>query len=248
MSEEGHVTYHNLKDKTANDLVKLIGGRFSSALGIHLSSGDPWEIFKWFLASILFGARISEAIAIRTYREFESEGILSAKAVDNKGWDGLVEILDRGGYARYDFKTASKLLDICDALIKGYKGNLNIMHSEALDPRDLEEKLKALGRGIGDITANIFLREMRGIWEKANPLPSDLVVMAAKNLRIIPSDLRDKGEILARLKRKWTGEGMKMKDFPDFEAALLRLGKNSCRRTACVRCPLREDCRGKKRT
>ena len=231
-----------LKCKTAKDIMKVIEGRFSSALGIRLSLGDPGEIFKWFLASILFGARISEAIVIRTYREFEGEGVLSAGEVLDKGWDGLVEVLDRGGYARYDFKTATKLLDICSTVIKRYKGDLNILHSGAVDPRDLEERLKALGKGIGDTTVNIFLREMRGIWEKADPLPSDLVVMAAKNLRLIPSDLQDRKEILVRLKRQWAGEGMDIKDFPDFEAALLRLAKNFCRRTACMRCPLQEDC------
>lgn len=230
------------------DLVKVIGGRFSSALGIDLSSSDPKEIFKWFLASILFGARISEAIVIKTYRVFEREWVLSAGEVLDKGWDGLVEVLDRGGYARYDFKTATKLLDICGAAMKRYKGNLNILHSEAMNPRDLEEGLKALGKGIGDTTVNIFLREMRGVWEKADPLPSDLVIMAAKNLRLIPSDLQDRKEILVRLKKQWTGKGMKMKDFPDFEAALLRLAKNFCRRTACGRCPLQEDCRGGERT
>jgi len=222
-----------LKGKTMRDLVKVIGGKFSSALGIHLFSGDPREIFKWFLASILFGARISEAIVIRTYREFEGAGVLSVGGVLDKGWDGLVEVLDRGGYARYDFKTATKLLDICSTVMKKYKGDLNILHSGAADPRDLEERLKALGKGIGDTTVNIFLREMRGVWGKADPLPSDLVIMAAKNLRLIPSDLQDRKEILVRLKKQWTGEGMKIKDFPDFEAALLRLAKNFCRRIAC---------------
>jgi endonuclease III len=239
---EKKVIHPPLKDKTLKNLLKVIGGRFSSALGIHLSPDNPEEIFRWFLVALLFGARISETIAIRTYGEFERERLLSAERILDKGWDGIVEVLDRGGYARYDFKTATKLLAICGIVMKRYKGDLNILHSEALDPRDLEERLKALGKGIGDTTVNIFLREMRGIWEKADPLPSDLVVMAAKNLRLIPSDLQDGNEILGRLKKKWTSEGMKMKDFPDFEAALLRLAKNFCRRTACARCPLQEDC------
>lgn len=231
----------SLKDKAVKDLVKVIGGRFSPAMDIHLSSGDPREIFKWFLASILFGARISEAIVIKTYREFEKEGVLSAGRVLDKGWDGLVEVLDRGGYARYDFKTATKLLDICGAVMKRYKGDLNILHSEARDQRDLEERLKALGKGIGDTTVNIFLREMRGVWGKADPLPSDLVITAAKNLRLIPSGLQDRKEILVGLKKQWTNEGMKITDFPDFEAALLRIAKNFCRRIACGRCPLQEE-------
>jgi len=37
-------------------------------LGIDLE--DPSGRFKWFLASILFGARISEKIASNTYKSF----------------------------------------------------------------------------------------------------------------------------------------------------------------------------------
>lgn len=224
-------------------LIESLGSRFSSAIGIDLSSGDKREVFKWFLASILFGARISETIVINTYRAFEEEGVLSPEDILDTGWDGLVELLDRGGYVRYDFKTATKLLDVCRSLVERYKGDLNILHSMSTDEGDLEERLKALGKGIGDVTVNIFLREMRGIWKKAEPLSSEIVIMAAKNTGIIPEEIKDKKEILRLLMYKWNSEGMKMKDFPDFEAALLRLGKDYCRKALCERCPVKEDCR-----
>ncbi|MDI6790091.1 MAG: hypothetical protein QME44_05320 [Thermodesulfobacteriota bacterium] len=229
-----------------NPLVEKVGGRFSTALGIHLSSLNPGEIFKWFLASVLFGARISEPIVIKTYRGFEKEGILSPEAILDTGWDGLVEVLDGGGYVRYDFKTATKLLEVNRVLADTYDGDLNLLHSKASDPRDLEGRLKALGRGIGEVTVNIFLREMRGVWEKARPLPSDLVVIAAKKLGLIPGNLKDKGLILQVLVNKWINEGMGMKDFPDLEAALLRLGKDYCRKNLCPRCPV-TDCKGKEK-
>lgn len=228
-------------------LVEKVGGRFSAALGIDLSSLNPGEIFKWFLASLLFGARISETIVLKTYREFEKEKILSLKAILHTGWDGLVEVLDRGGYVRYDFKTATKLLEICRALVEKYNGDLNVLHSKASDPGDLEGRLKALGRGIGEVTVNIFLREMRGVWEKARPLPSDLVVLAAKRLGLIREDLDNKGMMLQILENKWTDQGMSMKHFPDFEAALLRLGKDYCRKNLCPSCPV-PDCKRKEKT
>jgi len=165
-------------------LIENVGGRFSVALGIDLSSQNAAEIFKWFLASVLFGTRISERIVIKTYKEFEKERILSPVGILNTGWDGLVEILDRGGYVRYDFKTATKLLDLSTALTDKYRDDLNVLHSTASGPRDLEARLKALAKGIGDVTVNIFLREMREIWGKAEPLPSDLVVMAATHMRL----------------------------------------------------------------
>jgi hypothetical protein len=85
---------------------------------------------------------------------------------------------------------------------------------------------------------------MKGIWGQAEPLPSDLVVMAAKHMRIIPAHIEDKGKVLALLKKEWTDEDMKMKDFPDFEAALLRLGKDYCRKGLCYRCPMKCECGG----
>ena len=72
------------------------GNKFSTDLGIDLEAGDETEVFKWFVASILFGARITEKIAVKTYRTFEREGILSPKAVVETGWDGLVRLLDSG--------------------------------------------------------------------------------------------------------------------------------------------------------
>ena len=97
-------------------LLDKLGGRFSAALGINLDQGDSHEVFKWFLASILYGARISETIANNTYRVFEKNGVLSPDRILETGWDGLVLLLDVGGYVRYDFKTATKLLEVMAAL------------------------------------------------------------------------------------------------------------------------------------
>ncbi len=211
-------------------LIKQHRGRFSAELGIDLSSGLPRNVFRWFLASVLFGARISENIVKKTFREFDARGIVSPKLVLDTGWDGLVEVLDRGGYVRYDFKTATKLLDLCRALTENYQADLANLHAEAGDPRDLERRLKTLAKGIGDVTVNIFLREMRGIWEKADPFPSDLAVMAAKDRGIVPKAVKGPAKVFRLLLEAWKEAGMKKKDFPDFEAALVRAGMELRRR------------------
>jgi hypothetical protein len=100
------------------------------------------------------------------------------------GWNGLVEILDEGGYTRYDFSTADKLLEVFGNLQKLYNGDLNVLHEKARDSKDLEERIKALGKGIGETTVSIFLREMRYCWKKADPKPSPLVRLAMKDLKI----------------------------------------------------------------
>ncbi len=217
-----------LRITTSKEIVTALGekypGRFSAELGIDLSSERSPEIFRWFLASVLFGARISESIVEKTFREFDARGIVSPETILHTGWDGLVAILDAGGYVRYDFKTATKLLDLCKALTENYHAELANLHTAAIDPNDLEQRLKALAKGIGDVTVNIFLREMRGIWKKANPLPSDLVVMAAKERGIVPKTVKDRAKVLQLLTDAWKETGMKKKDFPDFEAALVRAG------------------------
>jgi hypothetical protein len=63
-------------------------------------------------------------------------------------------------------------------------------------------------------------------------------------MRIIPERMTDRSRILCGLKKKWADEGMKMQDFPDFEAALLRLGKDYCRKGLCDRCPVKCEYRG----
>jgi len=221
-------------------LLDRMGGRFSTALGINLDQGDSREIFKWFLASILYGARISEAIASNTYREFERSGVLSPDRILETGWDGLVQILDAGGYVRYDFKTATKLLEVMAALKERFGGDLNALHAQAQSPHDLEQKLMDLGRGIGPVTVNIFLRELRDVWKKADPLPQDLAVMAARNLGLVQADERRK--ILSELRAVWARHAPPGWTFADFESALVRLGKDYCRRRKCDICPMAGEC------
>ena len=56
---------------------------YSEDLGIDLTK--PSGRFRWFIASILFGARISEKIAMQTYKTFEKYGILSPDKIINAG-------------------------------------------------------------------------------------------------------------------------------------------------------------------
>jgi len=221
-------------------LLDRMGGRFSAALGINLNQGESQKVFRWFLASILYGARISETIANNTYREFERSGVLSPDRILETRWDGLVWILDMGGYVRYDFKTATKLLEVMAALKERYDGDLNALHAQAQGPRDLEQKLMELGRGIGPATVNIFLRELRDVWEKADPLPQDLAVMAARNLGLVQAD--ERGEVLNELRAVWERQALPGWRFADLESALVRLGKDYCRREKCATCPVAEGC------
>ena len=213
-----------MKKEMVNSLVKNLGQKYSEILGINLEKKDDGEIFKWFLAAVLFGAPITEKSVIKTYRCFEKHGAITPEKILETGWHGLVEILDEGSYTRYDFKTSDKLLEVMNNLVTIYHGKLSLIHELSSDSVDLEKNLKALGKGIGDVTVSIFLRELRGIWEKADPKPTTLVILAARNLGITKAENPE--EVLKDLKEFWKRNKVPGKTFVNFETALLRFGKN----------------------
>lgn len=205
-------------------LVENFGRKYSEILSIDLSDAKEEEVFKWFLASILFGAPITENSVIKTFRCFQKHNVLKPDKILQTGWDRLVKILDEGSYTRYDFKTADKLLEVTRNLMERYDGSLTILYNEASDGQNLEKRLKELGKGIGDVTVSIFLRELRDVWEKADPEPTSLVVMAAEELGIMRGEKTE--DPLLQLKDFWSKNRIAGKSFINFETALLRLGKD----------------------
>ena len=196
---------------------KLLGlTTYPQELGLDLAKVE--DRFKWFLASILFAKRISARIAIAKFRESQNAGLISPEVILAAGWDRLVDILDAGGYVRYDFSTASNLLEAIDKLLKTY-GSLEELQVLAEDGRDLENKLQQL-KGVGPVAVNIFLRELRSIWPKASPRPSSLALAAAQKLGLTVSDLQ----------------------LPGIESALVRVYLDFCKRRKCADCPVKDEC------
>lgn len=208
--------------KILSEILEKFKGRFAGELGLDLRSG-PAARQKWFLAAIFYGARISGLLATRTYRVFAAAGVYGPEAVLAQGWDNLVVLLDQGGYARYDFKTATKLLKIMESLRDRYQGSLERLHEAAADEADLERRLMELAPGVGPATVNIFLRELRGVWAKADPTLSPLAQVAAEQSGLLDRGLSPR-EALRRLERHWQAQPVAGYDFADLEAALVRQG------------------------
>jgi hypothetical protein len=143
---------------------ELIMKRASNArqLKIDLSSRREKELFKWFLACLLFGKPIQTAVAEQAYRELVAARLTSPDAIIRAGWDRLVYLLDRAHYVRYDFSTASKLLEVSREL-KRRHGTLTNLLAEARTATELSGRLQEI-KHIGPVTARIFLREVRPIW------------------------------------------------------------------------------------
>jgi endonuclease III len=172
---------------------------YSEELGIDLAQRTEAAYFRWFLASLLFGARISETTARNTYRAFIGHDLTSPTKILAAGWDFLVyPVMREGGYVRYDGRKSTQVLRDCQALIADYGGSLQRLHDAANDARDLEEKLLAF-YGVGPVTANIFLRELRPFWAKADPDPLPAVGKLARRLRIDLACYRRKSLVFARV-------------------------------------------------
>jgi hypothetical protein len=207
------------------ELLGACGGLFSAQLGIRLESLRAAELFKWFLASLLFGARITESVAVRTYRAFVHHRLDTPQAIAAADFGELLEVMAEGGYVRYDGITSRKVQEASRKLLAEYGGDLNRLHASARDSRDLEARLDDF-RGVGPATVGIFLRELRGLWPKASPPLGELAALAADHLGI--------GDPFAF----WQANPVSGYDFRNFEAALTRLGRDYCRKGRCSKAPL----------
>ncbi|MEM2896431.1 MAG: hypothetical protein QW265_00340 [Candidatus Bathyarchaeia archaeon] len=203
-----------MKEKLEMLILKLPS--YSEELGLDLNK--PEDVFKWFLASMLFAKRISTKIAKKTFERFMEDGLTTPESILAAGWDRLVEILDSGGYVRYDFSTATNILEAIKLLKDRYEGSLEELHEEAKDSVDLEKRLMEF-KGIGPIATNIFLRELRNVWYKAKPKPSSLALKTAKRL------------------------GIKDEDIKTYESQLVRLTLEYCRKQGCKECFVRSYCK-----
>jgi hypothetical protein len=68
-------------------------------------------------------------------------------------------------------------------LLKSYRGSLTRLHRAAKNSADLEARVSSF-YGVGPVTTNIFLRELRPVWRRANPDPLPVVRERARGAGI----------------------------------------------------------------
>jgi poly(A) polymerase len=169
----------------------------ANTLGIDLTSKKEAELFKWFLACLLFGKPIQQTIAVQAYKTILGAGVTSVNKLINVEWDTLVQLLDNAHYVHYDFSTATKLIVIAKSIKTEY-GTLTRLLKQANDIHDLEGRLLAF-KGIGPTTASIFMQGISDIWFKKS-LPknyqsaiyaADILVKNGFEAHIIGGAVRD---------------------------------------------------------
>ena len=93
----------------------VLGGRHSAELGIDVNAGDA-EVERWFMAATLFGARIPARVAERAFGVLAAAELVRIGQLRHVPSADLIAMLDAGGYARYDVRTAERLLELCEVI------------------------------------------------------------------------------------------------------------------------------------
>ncbi len=161
-------------------VVSVLGGRYSAELGIDVDAGDR-ELERWFLAATLFGTRISARLAERAFGVLEAAGLARIGQLRHVPSDDLIAMLDAGGYARYDFRTAARLLELSEVVDERYDGQVAVIGRRFPTYPELSAALDALP-GWGPVTVRLFLRELRGVWPGADPPPDERAMTASDHL------------------------------------------------------------------
>lgn len=122
------------------------------------------ELFKWFVASFLFGKRIQRDIAAEAYRVLvERNRLDTPRKLRDCGPRGLVQLLGQARYVRYDESTAARLLKLGNKLLTEYDGRLGRLRELGVTRDGVEKRLLAF-EGVGPKTVEIFLREAARVW------------------------------------------------------------------------------------
>ncbi len=135
----------------------------AQALGIDIGKGEG-ELFKWFIASFLFGKRIQRDIAAEAYRVIvDKHGRDTPAKLGSCSRRALVAMLGEARYVRYDESTAERLVKLCDRLNRNYGGTLESIRGQSKDRNELEKRLADF-EGVGPKTIEIFMREAEKVW------------------------------------------------------------------------------------
>lgn len=190
-------------------LLKHAGTSFAEDAGITLQD-KPSPLWQLLVLSLLLSARISSDIAVRSAREISRAGWRTPRRVLESTWQQRVDALGRGGYRRFDEKTATQLEQLAADLNDRWKGDLRRLRDEAGDTRGCERLLQDFV-GIGPTGAAVFLREVQGVWPQVGPYADKLVAKGADAVGASSADLMD---------------GVNVTDRPRIAAACVRVARD----------------------
>lgn len=189
------------RDRAAS-LVQEHGTTFAQECGIAVERNTPAVLWQLLLMSHLLSSRISHELAVRATRQvrkdFRTPARLAAATQQQ-----VHASLQRGHYLR-TWQAATQLGETAELVLSRYRGDLRGLRTRP-DP------LAALTEfnGIGEVGAEVFLREVQGVWTELQPFAGDRALDQADRLGL-PRDARRLAGLVAD------------EDVPRLMAALVR--------------------------
>jgi endonuclease III len=158
------------------------GRTYCEELRIAIERNTPSALFRWLCAAMLFSARISAELARRAASALTENGWTSPQRMLEAGWAERARALNLAGYARYDESTSRMLGDTAALLLHRYHGDLRKLRERAEKNPAAERRLLHEFKGIGEVGADIFCREVQGVWDELYPFADKRALAAAERL------------------------------------------------------------------
>lgn len=178
-------------------LLERHGTTYAEELGIRLGRGGPSPLFRLLCAALLLSARISADLAVAAARALADEGWTTPRKLAGATWAERAKALNRAGYARYDERTSQMLADSAEHLLDAYGGDLRRLRDDAgRDPAEERRRLQEF-KGIGEVGADVFLREVQRAWPELRPYFDRRALASARKLRL-PADPEALAELAPR--------------------------------------------------
>ncbi|MGV9901206.1 endonuclease [Streptomyces sp. NPDC003388] len=158
----------NRDERVVHELVSAHGRTYAEEAGIRLKD-SPQPLYRLLVLSLLLSARIRASVAVAAARALYEDHLDSPRRMAAAGRHKRVEALGRGGYRRYDERTATQLGDGAELLTERWHGDLRRLHEEAGGDTGELRRLLQEEPGIGPAGADIFLREAQRVWPDIAP-------------------------------------------------------------------------------
>lgn len=165
---------------------------YAAEAGIRLRD-TPAPLYQTLVLANLLSARIRGDIAVAAARALFDAGLRNARSMAHASWRQRVDALGEGGYRRYDERTSTQLGDGAELLLARYGGDLRRLREEA-DPKKALQDIP----GIGPTGADIFLRDVQGVWPEFAPYIDPKAQDGARRLGLPVSPRRLGGLVTAR--------------------------------------------------
>ncbi|MFE9095634.1 endonuclease [Streptomyces sp. NPDC007264] len=150
------------------ELVTEHGRTYAEEAGIRLED-TPQPLYRLLLLALLLSARIRASVALAAARALHDANLSDPRRMAGSDWQERVDALGRGGYRRYDERTATQLGNGAELLEERWGGDLRRLRKEADgDVAALRRLLQEIP-GMGPAGADIFLREAQRVWPEVAP-------------------------------------------------------------------------------